>query len=579
MRSPLPLCLCLFLPVTLLGDGKVFPPTAVPVNVTIPDQRALIHFTNGTERLVIETRFAGEGTNFAWVVPLPSQPVIEEASTGLFPTLQHLFRPRVIHNVSRYYLAILAVIGIVYLLWFMRPEKPLNFLDVIACLLVLPGAQAVKPFFGMALFVVLIIGVLWVRVLKQPADAVILVAVMVALVALVFFTPALSKSKAGMPPGEASSSSPAVSILDRRLVGVFETATIASRDAGALQSWLSENGYAVPTNAEPVIASYVKDGWVFVAAKVRRDRAGLEISTAHPLSFTFKTDKPVYPMRLTGVDNGALEVELYVFGPARAEARHFRVERCTRPAYPRLPPRDSWSWNWSRWSPVTPNIVHPLIREWVGGAAVATKLTATLSPAQMRRDVWLDWAPFGEKKSRRFSPAGALTTALNLGSSLLGCGLLAVCLFVAVNDRRRARLPRMAGAVALASLGLAGLVYIALPKTEVRLVRHPAGESLNALYYLHAYLEDTNVVVPADLRAEARRLLSNPTNDVEWNPHAPPRLREPNNNPFGGRIHEEDSPGNYVFRVRNADNRLEMVGYDAEGAEHVLGEWPVASPR
>ena len=95
----------------------VMPAIAYPAKVTIPDQRALICFSNGTERLVIETRFTGAGTNFAWVVPLPGQPVIEEATTGLFPTLQYLFQPQVIHEVPRYYLGILVTMGLIYLLW------------------------------------------------------------------------------------------------------------------------------------------------------------------------------------------------------------------------------------------------------------------------------------------------------------------------------------------------------------------------------------------------------------------------------------------------------------------------------
>jgi hypothetical protein len=94
--------LLLFLPVVVLADGMVVPTIAFPAKVTVPDQRALICYTNGTERLVIETRFTGAGTNFAWVVPLPSQPVIEEATTGLFATLQYLFRPQIIHDVPRY---------------------------------------------------------------------------------------------------------------------------------------------------------------------------------------------------------------------------------------------------------------------------------------------------------------------------------------------------------------------------------------------------------------------------------------------------------------------------------------------
>ena len=69
--------------------------TNLRVEVRIPDQRALLWWTNGTERLVIETRFAGQGTNFAWVVPLPSVPKVEPATRGLFPTLTQLLRPEV----------------------------------------------------------------------------------------------------------------------------------------------------------------------------------------------------------------------------------------------------------------------------------------------------------------------------------------------------------------------------------------------------------------------------------------------------------------------------------------------------
>src|ERR1017187_10196405 len=116
MRQTLLFLLLLFLPVTALADGMVVPTVAYPAKITIPDQRALICFTNGTERLVIEPPFRGPGTSFAWVVPLPSQPVIEEATTGLFPTLQYLFQPEIVHEVPHYYIGILLALGFVYLL-------------------------------------------------------------------------------------------------------------------------------------------------------------------------------------------------------------------------------------------------------------------------------------------------------------------------------------------------------------------------------------------------------------------------------------------------------------------------------
>ena len=98
------------------ADGMVMHATAIPTEVRIPDQRALIQFTNGVERLVIETRFTGAGTNFAWVVPLPAPPVIEEASTGLFSTLQYLFRPRLRHDVTHYFQLFLGLVAGGYLL-------------------------------------------------------------------------------------------------------------------------------------------------------------------------------------------------------------------------------------------------------------------------------------------------------------------------------------------------------------------------------------------------------------------------------------------------------------------------------
>ena len=104
--------LVMLIPLAALGDGKVFS-TALQEHVELPDQRALIQFTNGTERLVIETRFTGSGTNFAWVVPLPAEPLIEPATTGLFPTLQHLFQPAIRHNEPFHFLGgLIVIIGV-----------------------------------------------------------------------------------------------------------------------------------------------------------------------------------------------------------------------------------------------------------------------------------------------------------------------------------------------------------------------------------------------------------------------------------------------------------------------------------
>ena len=494
----------------------VFPPTAYPTSVTIPDQRALIHFTSGIERLVIETRFTGSGTNFAWVVPLPTQPAIEEATTGLFPTLQYLFQPRVIHTVPRYYIGILFLIAVVYLLRL--------------------GTKSVWNCFVIAI--------------------VLLVIVILAAMLL----PALSKARSlGM---EGSVPDQSVSILERKLVGIFETTTIASRNPEALQGWLRENGYAVPTNSKPVIASYVKEDWVFVAGKLRRDKFDLETSTPHPLSFTFKTDRPVYPMRLTGVDNGPLSVELYVFGPSRAEASNFIVEDCTQPTYPTLEPESPWQYYY-RGRPETPMIVHPLLRQWVDGSPVATKLVARLSPAEMRQDVWLEWQPFVQWQSRLFSPAGAFTIALNWGIGALAAGLLALGFSKVIDKSVKPKLPSLATMLVAFFLAVTGFVYASLPKTQVRLVRSPGSRMRQKSMELRQEVLDSQATNRAEVSAEIRRLLAQTTTE-EW-------LNNWSNELLGGQIHEEDSPGNYV--VRDKTNVLgavyfDLVWFDAVGGEH-----------
>ncbi len=568
------------MPLAALADGKVFPPVAIPANVTIPDQRALIHFTNGIERLVIETRFTGEGTNFAWVIPLPSQPVIEEATTGLFPTLQHLFQLRILYNLPRYYIGFLALTGIIYLLFFVRPTGRLEWFDVGACILVgLSAALGVperEAYFWAKLLVFLLVlcpflgAVVFIRVYKRPAGVVFAGLALYLYLLVLFAPPSIKAAAVQIPEG------PAVSILERRLVGIFETTTIATDDPGALRAWLEQNGFFVPTNAVPVVERYVKDGWVFVATKVRRDDPKLDTSTPHPLSFTFKTDRPVYPLRLTGVDNGPVTVELYVFGPGRAKAKHFKVERCAKPDYPHLLPQGS---AWGAWVPERPTIVHPLLRKWVTEAPVVTKLTATLTPAQMQDDVWLTWTAFKERKNRLYSRGGASTVALNWGAGLAALGMLGIQVLRFGPSIRRPRRGRVLELVPLLTGAVVGcVIYFALPKTEVRLVRRPASLARQAMLELYIELSDATPGSLVEARKAARDVLERPGEWVTFVKVAKSYGGTGWDNFIsGGQIREEDSPGN--FTLRQKDGLIEFVAYDALGAEHVMGPVGSAGPN
>jgi hypothetical protein len=383
------------------------------------------------------------------------------------------------------------------------------------------------------------------------------------LILALLLLPMLATAKtAGM-----SSTEDAVSVLDRRVVGVFDTTTLASQDPKALQTWLSANGFTLPAEATPAIESYVKEGWVFVTAKIRRERSDLRTSTPHPLSFTFKTARPVYPMRLTGVNNGPLRVELYVFGPERASAPHFNVERCSLPRYPS--PREQWS----RISSEPPNIVHPLLRQWVAGSPLATKLTATLNPADMRQDVWIGWRGFRQKDNVQFSRSGALTYSLNRGVGLFAALLFLAFIVADLSRNVRRDLDKLAAGAAIVGAALTGILYLSLHKTEVRVARAPGRTAeLNLRYATFELEAGTNVTL-----ATARAILSDFVASIGGPDPARRSLSNVVVNPLlGGTVHEEDSPGNYT--LRETATGLEFVAYDAQGAEHVLSRLPRQVP-
>ncbi len=116
------LALASLLPMRAPADGMVIPQRAFAIP-QIPDQQALLHYANGTETLVIETSFKGQGTNFAWVVPFPTLPKVAPVSNGLFPTLQIIFQPKVVLSVAHYWLALPITALLLWLIVLVRRES------------------------------------------------------------------------------------------------------------------------------------------------------------------------------------------------------------------------------------------------------------------------------------------------------------------------------------------------------------------------------------------------------------------------------------------------------------------------
>jgi hypothetical protein len=202
--------LSLFLPGIASADGVIFPPPDRYVAET--DQKAVLFYDKGIETLILSITFTGNAKDFAWVVPTPSRPEVDKASSELFLSLEELTRPPVNRQWGGYNL-----------------------------------------------------------------DA--------------------------MPTAEKS----AVEVLETKEVGIYEIKVLAASKADALAKWLSENGYQFPEKGGYVLEDYIKNKWYYTAVKIRPEVVWKDVTEklrtgqAAPLKLTFKSDKIVYPLKITSL--------------------------------------------------------------------------------------------------------------------------------------------------------------------------------------------------------------------------------------------------------------------------------------
>ena len=345
------------------------------------------------------------------------------------------------------------------------------------------------------------------------------------------------------------------------LAGEPETATISSPDADALMKWLQKNGFKVAPGITPVISDYVKEGWIFVAAKVRRDASAPSTAQVHPLAFTFKNSDAVYPLRLTGVGNDSCRIDLYVFGPNRAIIANFKVERCEQPVYPAGSSGQNFRPN------ETLRIRHPGLKKFVEEAPVATKLSGTLTAADMQKDAYVAWAPFSRERQTFYSFSGAGTIAANGVASLLLFGWLGVGFIAWMRNAPEVVSWRRHTMVVVASLVCGAATFLVLPKVKVSLVRLPGHRNYEAHQQIAKLtrfgveeMTERNQKPPIAsaewLRMYVRTNLASDTN--LWH----------KNYLMGGLVREEDSPGNYTIRQTEED--FEYIWYDIDGAPQIV---------
>src|SRR5947208_13099322 len=87
-------------PVPARADGMMISPEQARKRrernlINEPDQKALVFFSKGKEQLVISPGFREAPDRFAWIIPVPSKPVVAVVEGAIFHELARLAeRPR-----------------------------------------------------------------------------------------------------------------------------------------------------------------------------------------------------------------------------------------------------------------------------------------------------------------------------------------------------------------------------------------------------------------------------------------------------------------------------------------------------
>jgi hypothetical protein len=129
---------------------------------------------------------------------------------------------------------------------------------------------------------------------------------------------------AGAPGAPVEKAKPSVRVLEAGVVGSLDYKIIQADRADDLYAWLKDNRYSY-SGDEATLDHYVKKQWTFTVMKIdtmqmKRRPDGTFDGEVTPTRFTFPSDKPVYPLKITQISvKDKTEALFYVQAPDKMD--------------------------------------------------------------------------------------------------------------------------------------------------------------------------------------------------------------------------------------------------------------------
>jgi hypothetical protein len=112
-----------------------------------------------------------------------------------------------------------------------------------------------------------------------------------------------------------------VQILSQSVVGPYETVTLRATDDDALRAWLKLHDYAIPEAIAPTIDAYVREGFDFIALRLR---PGCNERSMQPVRVVTSGADPTLPLRMVAAGVGAhVGITLFVITEGRWQPQNF----------------------------------------------------------------------------------------------------------------------------------------------------------------------------------------------------------------------------------------------------------------
>jgi MYXO-CTERM domain-containing protein len=120
--------------------------------------------------------------------------------------------------------------------------------------------------------------------------------------------------------GEPDPNNPEVVLQET--VGAFEIAVLNGGTVEGVMQWLTDNGYQQDPAAEPILADYLAQDFLFVALKLAVD---VEVAEVHPIVIRYSGVEPCVPIRLTRIAAAEdMDIRVFFLGDARVVPVNYR---------------------------------------------------------------------------------------------------------------------------------------------------------------------------------------------------------------------------------------------------------------